>query len=104
MGNSLQTNETLHDLRPLADPAEQHRLQSDQELLQLYLAVGDRCALEALIERYTPLVASVCSLTVADRNCAEDAFQATSVVPRLCPIPKSRYLSVEKQACLQQVV
>lgn len=80
MGNSLQTNETLHDLRQLADPAEQHRLQSDQELLELYLAAGDRCALEALIERYTPLVSSVCSLTVADRNCAEDAFQATFLI------------------------
>lgn len=80
MSNSLQTNETLHDLRQLADPAQRHRLQSDQELLQLYLAVGDRCALEALIERYTPLVASVCSLTVADRNYAEDAFQATFLI------------------------
>jgi hypothetical protein len=71
---------TLSQLTRLSHPEQQLQIQGDLELLELYLSVGDRSAIEALILRYAPMVASVCSLTVADRQLAEDAFQATFLI------------------------
>ncbi|GAB5402217.1 MAG: hypothetical protein Aurels2KO_04480 [Aureliella sp.] len=52
----------------------------DQELLELYISVGDREALEAIVRRYSGLVATVCRMTVSDPAAAEDAYQATFLV------------------------
>ncbi len=67
-------------LSRLQDPRAQQQLQSDKELLTLYVEGSDSQAIERLVERYAPMVASVCQLTVADRSSAEDAFQATFLV------------------------
>lgn len=73
-------NSCFSQLIRLTQPQEQRQLQGDLELLELYVGVGDRAAIEALITRYGPMVASVCPLTVADRQLAEDAFQATFLI------------------------
>lgn len=73
-------NSSFSQLKRLSQPHEQRQLQGDLELLELYVGGGDRAAIEALITRYGPMVASVCSLTVADRQLAEDAFQATFLI------------------------
>lgn len=52
----------------------------DRELLELFVRGGRRDAMATLIERYGPLVASVCRLTVSDSQSAEDAFQATFLI------------------------
>lgn len=52
----------------------------DAELLELFVASDDRAALEAIIRRYSGLVATVCRMTVSDPAAAEDAFQATFLV------------------------
>ncbi len=77
----LPLSETsLSQLQRLSQRSEQIALQSDAELLELFVAGGDRAAFEALVVRYAPLVSSVCALTVSDRDCAEDAFQATFLI------------------------
>ncbi|MCC7338553.1 MAG: RNA polymerase sigma factor [Pirellulaceae bacterium] len=77
----LPLSETsLSQLQRLSQRCEQIALQSDAELLELFVAGGDRAAFEALVVRYAPLVSSVCALTVSDRDCAEDAFQATFLI------------------------
>lgn len=53
-------------LSQLSNAEVQRQLQGDMELLELYVSVGDRAAIETLITRYAPMVTSVCSLTVAD--------------------------------------
>ncbi|MCA9191521.1 MAG: RNA polymerase sigma factor [Planctomycetales bacterium] len=55
-------------------------LQSDWELLELFVESGDREAIERLIQRYAPMVASVCQVTSSNPAAAEDAFQATFLV------------------------
>lgn len=52
----------------------------DAELLELFVASDDRAALEAIIRRYSGLVATVCRMTVSDPAAAEDAFQATFLI------------------------
>ena len=52
----------------------------DAELLALFCEAGDREAIESLIHRYAPLVASICRSLIADRQAAEDAFQATFLI------------------------
>lgn len=80
MSVSLHHDEHLIQLQRLAEPSEQEKLQSDEELVSMFVDGGSREALERLIERYAPMVASVCRLTVADPASAEDAFQATFLV------------------------
>lgn len=80
MSRILHQDETLTRLQRLHEPAEQAKLQSDAELLELYVKGGDRDAIERLINRYAAMVASVCQLTVADSASAEDAFQATFLI------------------------
>ena len=85
MSRTLQADEipgaeALTQLRRLAESADQYSVQSDAELLELYVRRKDQQAVEALIKRYAPMVASVCRLTVHDPASAEDAFQATFVV------------------------
>lgn len=63
-----------------SNPSEQQELQSDAELLELYVNTGQPEALAAIVRRHGPMVASVCRLTVADHSSAEDAFQATFLV------------------------
>jgi RNA polymerase sigma factor (sigma-70 family) len=77
---NLDPNDPLTQLRRLSAPAEQEKLQTDAELLALYINGGDRGALELLIKRFAPMVASVCRLTVSDPASAEDAFQATFLI------------------------
>ncbi len=80
MQDPTQSDSTFSQLKQLSQAAEQREIQADLELLELYVSVGDRAAVETLITRYAPMVASVCSLTVADRQSAEDAFQATFLI------------------------
>lgn len=80
MHETQKSTRSCTKLAELSEPAAQHELQGDAELLDLYIATGDRTAIEALIVRYTPMVASVCALTVADKSSAEDAFQATFLI------------------------
>lgn len=80
MPQSQLSKSSLSELQRLAERSEQVALQSDTELLELFVAGGDRAAFEALVVRYAPLVSSVCALTVSDRDCAEDAFQATFLI------------------------
>ncbi len=80
MSKQPVSTEPIDQLRRLAQPSEQERLQSDAELLALYTQGGDQRAIEALIRRYAGLVASVCRLTVSDPASAEDAFQATFLI------------------------
>ncbi len=80
MSNLVQKNEFLSQLERLREPAEQELLQPDAELLSLYVDGGSREAIERLIRRYAPMVASVCRLTVSDASRAEDAFQATFLI------------------------
>ena len=70
----------LSQLQRLQNSAELERMQPDAELLDLYIESGSREAIERLIERYAPMVASVCRLTVSDPTSAEDAFQATFLI------------------------
>lgn len=80
MAHTSQSETSLSQLQRLSQRSEQIALQSDAELLELYVVGGDRAAFEALLVRYAPLVSSVCALTVSDRQCAEDAFQATFLI------------------------
>ncbi|MCA9134539.1 MAG: hypothetical protein KDA45_15320, partial [Planctomycetales bacterium] len=81
MSDRLPQPDTISQLQRLSEPRAEHlEMAGDAELLELYVESGSRPAMEALIRRYTPLVASVCRLTVADRCSAEDAFQATFLV------------------------
>ena len=80
MSDTVQQNDSKPSLSQLESREQQHRVQSDAELLSLYVDGGRRDAIEALIKRYSALVANVCRLTVADPSAAEDAFQATFLV------------------------
>lgn len=81
MHQSVRSSDArLSRMQNLQEPTEQRKLQSDAELLELFISGGDRGAIEALITRYAGMVASVCSLTVADPAIAEDAFQATFLI------------------------
>lgn len=81
MNENLQQHEAISRLRRLTlEPSERENLQSDAELLSLYIDGGCRDSIETLIRRYSPMVASVCRLTVSDPASAEDAFQATFLV------------------------
>lgn len=80
MSEIKSETDALSRLRRLSESAEDGEVQSDSELLTLYVEAGDRRALEALIRKYSAMVASVCRLTIADANSAEDAFQATFLV------------------------
>ena len=80
MSNHPQRNEPLQALRRLCEPAVQGAMQSDAELLTLFVESGSRAAAEAIVQRYAAMVASVCRCTVSDPASAEDAFQATFLV------------------------
>ena len=49
----------------------------DNELLALYVERGSERAFEVLVARHSQMVLSICLAGVANRHCAEDAFQAT---------------------------
>lgn len=80
MSDNIQQTDKPSSLSQLESRERQHDVQSDAELLSLYVDGGRRDAIEALIKRYSALVANVCRLTVADPSAAEDAFQATFLV------------------------
>ncbi len=64
----------------LADPHVQAELQSDAELLDLYVLGGQQQALTTLVMRFTPMIVGVIRRVVSHRQDAEDAFQATCIV------------------------
>jgi Sigma-70 region 2 len=53
---------------------------SDAELLQRFLTRHEETAFALLVQRYGPLVLSVCQRVLGDAASAEDAFQATFLV------------------------
>ena len=53
---------------------------NDEELLLRFRLRDDPRALELLLERYGPLVMSVCREILADSNDVDDAFQATFLI------------------------
>ena len=73
-------SDPARQLRQLIEPDQQSRLELDSELLERYLQAGDRAAMERLVHRYAPLVASVCRLGTGCDQDAQDAFQATFLV------------------------
>jgi hypothetical protein len=78
-GNDSQI-ELEAGLKRLADPQTQATLQTDAELLELYLYAGSQEAMVTLVHRFAPLVASVIRRVVSHPQDAEDAFQATFVI------------------------
>ena len=80
MNNQPSPSETFVALQRLTDPAVQGSMQSDADLLTLFVESGNRSAIETLVLRYAGMVASVCRATVSDPASAEDAFQATFLV------------------------
>ncbi len=53
--------------------------QTDVQLLEAYVTSKDRAAFSALMDRYEPLVRSVCRRQLTDEHAADDAMQATFV-------------------------
>ena len=80
MSNQQTRIDPFSALQRLTEPAVQGAMQSDAELLTLFVESGSRTAIETLIQRYAGMVASVCRCTVSDPASAEDAFQATFLV------------------------
>jgi RNA polymerase sigma factor (sigma-70 family) len=80
MSDQQTRNDPISALQRLTEPAAQGAMQSDAELLTLFVESGSRTAIETLIQRYAGMVASVCRCTVSDPASAEDAFQATFLV------------------------
>ncbi|MGN6134053.1 MAG: sigma-70 family RNA polymerase sigma factor [Aureliella sp.] len=80
----MQTNDAELEyqagLRRLSDPQTQAALQTDAELLELYLYGGSHEAMVTLVQRFAPLVATVVRRVVSHPQDAEDAFQATFVI------------------------
>ena len=61
-------------------PFRLQELQSDSELLEVYVQSGRRWAAEALIRRHAGMVAGVIRRLISHRSDAEDAFQATFLI------------------------
>ena len=80
MSDPTTSTDPISALQRLTEPTVQGAMQSDAELLTLFVESGSRTAIESLIQRYAGMVASVCRCTVADPTSAEDAFQATFLV------------------------
>ena len=80
MSDQLTRTDPIAALQQLTEPAVQGAMQSDAELLTLFVESGSRTAIETLIQRYAGMVASVCRCTVSDPASSEDAFQATFLV------------------------
>jgi RNA polymerase sigma factor (sigma-70 family) len=54
--------------------------QSDQQLIDRFLAARDETAFEAMVRRHGPMVYRVCWRALQQEQAAEDAFQATFLV------------------------
>ncbi|WP_165230317.1 sigma-70 family RNA polymerase sigma factor [Aquisphaera insulae] len=54
--------------------------ESDGQLLDRYLTMGDESAFETIVDRHGPLVLSLCRRFLRDRCDVEDAFQATFLI------------------------
>jgi RNA polymerase sigma factor (sigma-70 family) len=80
-GNDMMTNHqsdiSLHVHRPV--PADGAGM-TDGQLLECFVSDREESALEALVRRHGPMVWGVCCRLLANRQDAEDAFQATFLV------------------------
>src|ERR1700676_1363349 len=74
-----QINDVLECLRRSA-ALERVGAFTDGELLRCYVAQRDEAAFETLVQRHGPMVLGVCRRLLANRQDAEDAFQATFLV------------------------
>src|SRR5262249_38225787 len=54
---------------------------TDGELLEAFVSRRDGASFEALVRRHGPMVLGVCGRVLRDPHDAEDAFQATFLVP-----------------------
>src|SRR5436309_1500618 len=54
--------------------------QTDEQLLQRFVAQRDDAAFAALVQRHGPMVLAVCQRLLCDTHQAEDAFQVTFLV------------------------
>ncbi len=64
----------------LDNPSELEDLQSDSELLSIFIETGKRSAMESLIRRHGPMVAGVARRMLSSPSDAEDVFQATFLI------------------------
>jgi RNA polymerase sigma factor (sigma-70 family) len=69
----------LQHIRELVGANDADRL-ADHELLHRFTSAREPAAFEALLRRHGPLVLGVCRRVLANRQDAEDAFQATFLV------------------------
>jgi hypothetical protein len=70
----------IHYLRITLLPEEADL--TDGQLLECFVSRRECAALEALVRRHGPMVWGVCHRILRDHCDAEDAFQATFLVPR----------------------
>src|SRR5215472_6898794 len=60
--------------------AQEHREDSDEQLLHAFTSRRDDSAFAALVRRHGPMVLHVCRRVLGHQQDAEDAFQATFLV------------------------
>src|SRR5436853_7390430 len=76
---SRETSQILQRLRRIVLTTGDG-VESDESLLEAFIARGDESAFEAIVRRHGGMVMGVCRRVLCDYASAEDAFQATFFV------------------------